>query len=69
VGAAVEGEGGEMSSRILEHQLISVYCELQRQGMHCEAALLDMGIFRAKGYLPKLMELRDQWKHMIKEEP
>jgi hypothetical protein len=54
-----------MSSQILERELTGFIAELQRQGRHTDAALLDMALFEAKGYLPYLIELRDKWDELL----
>jgi hypothetical protein len=54
-----------MSSQILERELAGFIAELQRQGRHTDAALLDMAIFHAKGHLPDLIDLRDEWEDAL----
>jgi hypothetical protein len=49
-----------MSSQIVEREICGYIAELQQQGRHTDAALLDMALFHAQGYLPRLCEVRDE---------
>jgi hypothetical protein len=51
--------------QILERELAGFIAELQSQGRHTDAALLDMAIFHAKGHLPDLIDLRDKWDDLL----
>ena len=55
-----------MSSQIAERELVALVSQLQQQGRHCDAAVLDMAIFHAKGYLPDLLRIRDEWAAELK---
>lgn len=50
-----------MSSQIVERELVGLVRRLLQQGRYCDAAVLDMAIFHAKGYLPDLLRIRDGW--------
>ena len=50
-----------MSSQIIERELFGFIAELQEQGRHTDAALLDMAIFNAKGHYSALVQIRDEW--------
>jgi hypothetical protein len=54
-----------MSSQIVERELVGFIAELQLQGRYVDAALLDIAIFHAKGYLPELVRLRDEWDERV----
>lgn len=56
-----------MSSQVVEREIAGFIDELRRQGRHTDAALLDMEIFYAKGYLPDLVWIRGSWVDRIKE--
>ena len=56
-----------MSSQIIERELFGFIAELQQQGRHTDAALLDMAIFHAKGHYPELVRIRDQWDDLLEE--
>lgn len=49
-----------MSSQIIEREICGFIKELQEQGRHTDAALLDMAVFYAKGRLSELCEIRDE---------
>ena len=55
-----------MSSQIVEREIIGFIGELQLQGRYTDAAILDMDLFHAKGYLPELVRIRDSWADCIK---
>jgi hypothetical protein len=57
-----------MSSQIVEREIVGFIGELQEQGRHAEAAFLEMEIFEAKGWLPKLVAIRDHWADKLEGE-
>jgi hypothetical protein len=44
------------SSTAIEERIIEIINELQAQSRFCDAAIADMSLFNAKGYLPELRE-------------
>lgn len=47
-----------MTSKMIESEIEDFAFDLRKQGQLYYAALLDMGVFNAKGYLPDLIELK-----------
>lgn len=52
---------GKMSSQIVERELTGMIAQLQQEGRNFEAWAIDMAMFHAKGYLPDLIRIRDEW--------
>ena len=57
-----------MSSQIVERELVGMIGQLQQQGRHSEAALIDMALFHAKGHLPDLVRIRDEWASVLERD-
>lgn len=57
-----------MSSQIVEYEIRGFITLLQEQGRDVEAMLLDMELFHAQGYLPRLVSIRDKWDKIINPE-
>lgn len=57
-----------MSSQIVERELVGMIGQLQQQGRHPEAALIDMALFHAKGHLPDLVRIRDEWASVLERD-
>lgn len=47
-----------MTSKMIESEIEDFAVELRKQAQFYYAAILDMGLYNAKGYLPDLIELK-----------